>query len=201
MYHDKRFQLDPYFPMIAFNHEQIKSNVDGSFVVSKWGDFESVVHCLQTLNLEVLKTLAERMATGEHVKPSTPDESACFALLKDVDRVGAHADGFLTSKKHMKNEIWSLVANKGAPSWFVTFAPADNKHLLCLYFADTDTTFQPELVLPSDYRDYLVHSNPVAAARFFDVLVRLVMKHVFGFGSEETGFYGPPGAYYGTVEQ
>ncbi|KAH6911648.1 hypothetical protein BKA70DRAFT_1099376, partial [Coprinopsis sp. MPI-PUGE-AT-0042] len=27
------------------------------------------------------------------------------------------------------------------------------------------------------------------------------MKHVFGFGSEETGFYGPPGAYYGTVEQ
>ncbi|KAJ7164300.1 hypothetical protein C8R46DRAFT_858110, partial [Mycena filopes] len=25
MYHDKRFQLDVYFPMIAFNHEQLKS--------------------------------------------------------------------------------------------------------------------------------------------------------------------------------
>ncbi|KAH6874672.1 hypothetical protein BKA70DRAFT_1128872 [Coprinopsis sp. MPI-PUGE-AT-0042] len=97
--------------MIAFNHEQIKSNVDGSFIVAKRGDFESVVHRLKTLNLDVLKSLADRMASGEHVKPSTPEESACFALIKDIDHVGAYADGFLTSKKHMKNEIWSLVAN------------------------------------------------------------------------------------------
>ena len=34
MYHDKRFQTDFYFPMIAFNHEQLKAGVTGSFLLA-----------------------------------------------------------------------------------------------------------------------------------------------------------------------
>jgi len=50
-------------------------------------------------------------------------------------------------------------------------------------------------------RDLLVLSNPVAAARFFDYMVRMVIKHVLGVGELHPGLYGKTSAYYGTVEQ
>ncbi|KAJ6629659.1 hypothetical protein B0H10DRAFT_1776214 [Mycena sp. CBHHK59/15] len=34
VYHDKRFQTDLYFPMVAFNEEQIKSGVSGSHLLA-----------------------------------------------------------------------------------------------------------------------------------------------------------------------
>jgi hypothetical protein len=45
----------------------------------------------------------------------------------------------------MRNEVWSLIAFKGAPSWFITFSPVDNNHPLCLYFADDKIYFTPIL--------------------------------------------------------
>ena len=79
----------------------------------------------------------------------------------------------------MWNEIWSLVSYVRALSWFVTLSPADNKHPICLYFADTDEEFKPDIRLPDDtFR--LVANNPAAAARFFDyeavTKLRLVLQ-------------------------
>src|SRR6185369_5284445 len=99
-----------------------------------------------------------------------------------------------------RNELWSLVSYKGAPSWFITFAPSDNFHPLCLYYADTEERFIPRFRTPSD-RYRLIAQNPVAGARFFHVMVQLFLKHVLGIDSNESGLFGKPSAYYGTVEQ
>ncbi len=56
--------------------------------------------------------------------------------VNDLDFVAAKVDGSGASRKYMKNEIWSLISYCGAPTWFVTFAPADIKHPICLYLAD-----------------------------------------------------------------
>ncbi|KAJ7435552.1 hypothetical protein FB451DRAFT_1344754 [Mycena latifolia] len=90
MYHDKRFQTDLYFPMIAFNDAQIKAGKTGSHLL------------------------------------------ACFDLLEDLEHAGGKVQGSLTGKKYMCNEVWSLIAWKGAPSWFITFSPVDINHPLCL---------------------------------------------------------------------
>ncbi|KAJ6506045.1 hypothetical protein DFH09DRAFT_943384, partial [Mycena vulgaris] len=42
MYHDKRFQLDTYFPMIAFNHEQLKAASKGSRLLAERSQFNAV---------------------------------------------------------------------------------------------------------------------------------------------------------------
>jgi len=99
-----------------------------------------------------------------------------------------------------RNEIWSLISFAGAPSWFITFSPADNKHPISLYYADTQDTFSPEI------RDYeqcyqFIAQNPVAGARFFHFMCELFIKHILGVGSEHSGFYGDTNAYYGVVEQ
>jgi len=41
----------------------------------------------------------------------------------------------------------------------------------------------------------------VAAARFFDLMIRMFIKHVLGVGSDHPGLYGNTSGYYETVEQ
>jgi Helitron helicase-like domain at N-terminus len=63
----------------------------------------------------------------------------------------------------MRNEIWSLIPYFGAPSWFITFSPADNMHPISLYFADTQEIFSPDL-RPDNEHYRLISQNPVAGA-------------------------------------
>src|SRR6266849_2032754 len=106
----------------------------------------------------------------------------------------------------MRNEIWSLTAFQGAPTWYIILSPADNKHPICLYFADTKTTFSPQLRIDDD-RLRLISENPVAGARFFHFMVSTFIEHVLGVAESEhktkrqTGLFGKTSAYYGTVEQ
>ncbi|EAU82153.2 hypothetical protein CC1G_11343 [Coprinopsis cinerea okayama7 len=172
----------------------------GSFLMAKRQNFEVITQKILGLNKEVLKDIADRMANGEHVRPKTDEEKECFQLLDMLDHVGGHVKGSLTNRKYMRNEIWSLLAFKGAPSWFITFAPADNRHPLSLYYASDNLEFKPE-ILTSKQREKLCLSNPVAAAKFFNVLVELFIKHVLGVGADHDGLYGKTNAYYGTVEQ
>ena len=102
------------------------------------------------------------MKTGP-VKPESEEEKQAFQLLNDLDHVNYKVQGSITSKKYMRNEIWSLVSYLGAPSWFITFAPADIDHPVSLYYADTDQTYYPE-IFDKNVRTNLVANNPVAGA-------------------------------------
>jgi hypothetical protein len=200
MYHDKRFQKDPHFPLIAFNHEQIKQCTTAGYLLLEKSKFEDISQRLFDVDIPTLKGLAKRMEDGDRVTPDTDEEKLCFQILKDLDHVGGHVKGSLTSKKYMRNEIWSLVSFLGAPSWFITFSPADVKHPIALYFADIQETFKPEIRC-SDERYRLIAHNPVAGARFFHFMCQIFIKHVLGVGTKHRGLYGDTAAYYGTVEQ
>ena len=142
------------------------------------------------------------MMKGERVKPETDAEIACFRILSDIDTVGGHVKGSLTSKKYMRNNVWSLISYAGAPSWFITLSPADINHPICIYFADKNIMFKPELYFKKADDAYrLVTSNPVAAARFFHLMCENFIKHVLGFRKKHAGLYGETKAFYGTVEQ
>ena len=202
MYHDKRFQTDPGFPLIAFNQEQIQQSSSAGFVTAEKPYFAEVAKRLMTLDKSVLEDITNRMMKGERVKPETDAEIACFRILSDIDTVGGHVKGSLTSKKYMRNNVWSLISYAGAPSWFITLSPADINHPICIYFADKNITFKPELYFKKADDAYrLVTSNPVAAARFFHLMCENFIKHVLGFRKKHAGLYGETKAFYGTVEQ
>jgi hypothetical protein len=57
MYHDKRFQKDPYFPLIAFNHEQIKQSTTGGYLLADKSKFEDISKRLIDIDVEVLNDL------------------------------------------------------------------------------------------------------------------------------------------------
>ncbi|KAF5343722.1 hypothetical protein D9758_016521 [Tetrapyrgos nigripes] len=199
-YYDKRFQKDLYFPMIAFNIRQIKNASTGSFILTKRKNFKSVVERLMTLDSSVIKTITQRMIDGEKVIPVNAEETKCFSILNDIDHVSCQVQGSLSSKKNMRNEIWSLISFLGTPVWFITLSPADHLHPISLYFADTKTTFTPEIRSYNE-RYKLIAENPVAAAKFFNFMVEMFLLHILGVKAEHTGIFGDTAAYYGTVEQ
>jgi len=200
MYYDKRFQLDKYFPFLAFNQEQIKRSTSAGFLLAEKKSFSQIADRLLNLNMDVLQSLARRLEKGEVFRPESDDEKACYQLMLDLDHIGGKVDGSITNKKYMRNQIWSLTSFKGAPSWYITLSPADVKHPICLYYADTKEKFSPEL-RDKDDRFRLIARNPVAGARFFHYMVETFLKHVLGVGTDHSGLYGDTSAYYGTVEQ
>ena len=201
MYHDKRFQTDINFPFVAFSHEQVKTASTQSYLLVDQGRFSGISQRLLNLDQSVLGEIIEKMQNGEHVKAVTESEKACFQVLHDLDHVSGKVNGSVTSKKYMRNEIWSLIAAKGAPIWYITLSPADIQHPICLYYADTKEEFRPEILLPYDERHRLICKNPVAGARFFHFMVEMFISDVLGVESPHRGLYGETNAYYGTVEQ
>ena len=201
MYHDKRFQTDINFPFVAFSHEQMKSASTQSYLLVDQARFASISQRLLNLDQAVLSNIIEKMVNGEHIKPTSESEKACFQVLHDLDQVSGKVKGSVISKKYMRNEIWSLIAAKGAPIWYITLSPADIQHPICLYYADTKEEFTPDILLPYDERHRLICKNPVAGARFFHFMVETFISDVLGVGSTHRGLYGDINAYYGTVEQ
>ncbi|KAH9848077.1 hypothetical protein C2E23DRAFT_706163, partial [Lenzites betulinus] len=183
LYPDRRFERDRCFPFIAFNHEQIRASAQGGYLLTKRHNFASVSQKILGLNREALDALITRGSTGDYVRPETEDEKACFELMLVVDHVAGHVNGLNTSRKYQRNKIKSLIIARGVPIFFVTFAPADTKNPLCLYYCGEAVNLMEHLPLlrGADARRRAIADNPAGAARFFDFLVktfiRVILRH------------------------
>ncbi|KAJ7288740.1 hypothetical protein C8J57DRAFT_1430659 [Mycena rebaudengoi] len=151
-------------------------------------------------NYAVLSDITSKLAASKKFTPTTKVEKACFALLDDLDHVGNHVPGSLTSKETCAMKYGLLQLSKVPPSWFITFSSVDNNHPLCLYYADNEIKFSLR-IRSSDERMRLISQNPVAAARFFNFMTKSFIKNVLGVGTGTRGLYSETDAYYGTVEQ
>ena len=148
-----------------------------------------------------LSSLITQLESGEHVNPSSDSERQCFQLIHNLDAVSGRMHGSTTSKKYVRNEIWSLINYLSSPSWYITLSPADIQHPICIYFANSDNKFTPNL---PGYDDRLrtVCQNPVAGARFFHFMVKTFLEDILAVKSpDKTGFYSPTSRYHGMVEQ
>src|ERR1700733_15758650 len=65
MYYDKWFQKYPHFPLIAFNHEQMKESTTAGYLMAERKSFHNIADRLMNINLEVLSDLTKRMTEGE----------------------------------------------------------------------------------------------------------------------------------------
>ncbi|KAE9402466.1 hypothetical protein BT96DRAFT_1086856 [Gymnopus androsaceus JB14] len=61
----------------------------------------------------------------------------------------------------MQSEIWSLINHIGSPMWYITIAPCDFKHPICIYRSQPGSETDPET---KHWMFSLVGNNPVAAA-------------------------------------
>jgi len=166
----------------------MKDSTTSGFILAKQKSFDNIANCLLQINSEVLADITEHMMKGERVKGESQNEKDCLQLIHNLDHVGGHVKGSITSKKYMRNEIWSLISFCRAPSWYITLSPADNKHPISLYYADTKEEFTPIIQSKSE-KGSLIADNPVANAQFFHCMIQAFIKHVLGVDTDHTGWY------------
>ena len=199
-YHDKRFQIDKLFPIVAFNHEQIKSSSRRSYLLTQRSNVDHITSNILDIDKNTLNDIIERYGNGEHVRPITYEEKKCFKVLSDVDHIAAGVNGLLTSKKQLRTKAWSMLTYRGAPTWFITFSPADSRHPIAMYFAGDKLEWDFE-VISKEEQFRQIARNPVAAARFFDFVVKAFLKDILGVEHKGGGIFGPVSHYFGMVEQ
>jgi hypothetical protein len=71
MHHDKRFQKDSHFALIAFNYEQIKESTTTGYLLAEKPKFDKISKQLLDVDMQVLTNLIKRMEDGERVKPDS----------------------------------------------------------------------------------------------------------------------------------
>ncbi|KAI0730385.1 hypothetical protein C8Q72DRAFT_776397 [Fomitopsis betulina] len=99
MYHDKCFQLEPLFPLVASNHEQIKKSTTAGYLLADKNKFGEIANRLLNIKDSTLADIIQRLSTGS-MKPETEDEKACFKILNDLDHINYKVQGSIASKKY-----------------------------------------------------------------------------------------------------
>ena len=196
----KAISSDKLFSIVAFNHEQIITSSTGGYLLTQESYMPRVANNLLSVNMSVLDDIINHIIDGEKFNPITIAEKRWSSILNDLELVSSDVERSASCKKSMCTELWSMLLSHGAPSWFITFVPADHKHPIALYLAGTSAKFDP-IPLCDDDQYRLVADNPVSGAWFFHFIVTNFLKHVLGVGSNNKGYFGETNAYYGTVKR
>jgi hypothetical protein len=114
----------------------VKTASTQTYLLVDQARFANITQRLLNLDQHVLAEIIEKMQNGECIKPVTESEKACFQVLHDLDHISGKVKGSVTSKKYMRNEILSLIAAKGAPSWYITL-PLQISSILSVYIMQT----------------------------------------------------------------
>lgn len=98
----------------------------------------------------------------------------------------------------MRRQLRALIKSHGCPTLFLTLNPADvHSRLLHVLCRGNERTF---IDMSSWERAKQVADNPVAAALFFDIIIKHFIRIILRYGSGEPGLFGTCTSYYGTVE-
>ena len=74
MYHDKIFQMDPAFALIAMNIEQMKESNIGGYLKTQRKGIDRITEHIKQVNEDVLDNIINQLKNKEMVKPVTADE-------------------------------------------------------------------------------------------------------------------------------
>jgi hypothetical protein len=147
------------------------------------------------------------------------EESRCLpftnpaveSLRKHITSVRAKVMGTDESRVGIRSKIWSLTAQIGPPSLWITINPSDTGDPIAQVLAGADIDldrFDQTLGPDASMRSSTVAADPYAAAKFFHFIIDMVIRELFGIKPyannhhmhHTTGIFGDMAAYIGTVE-
>ena len=192
---DRRFEEHHSFIFVVFNILQRRTACFHAHLMASRPYFQQSAQLLESLTSADIATALVNISKGTFSKVT---DQRVNTLMKHIRVVGGHVMGSAHSRSALRTKIHSLCFNLGLPSLFVTINPADIHSPVALYFAGVDLDldkFVPEALSKSYERAKTIATHPVATAKFFNCLIKSILKSlVLG------GVLGPAKAYFGTVE-
>ena len=133
------------------------------------------------------------------------DKPRLNQIFRQINLIGRKIPFSQEFKLNNRNEMKSTILRYGSPTLWITITPSDKTNFLAWKFcSETDTIDFQELVdsiQDNKMRVNMCAANPCALAKFFNVIMLLVLENLFGWKNENnTGIFGRINSYYGLVE-
>jgi hypothetical protein len=120
----------------------------------------------------------------------------------NIQLAGGKASYSQMSKKRNRNEIKSMLLNKGASAIYITITPDDLKNPLAFVMSMSDPEqfdFDMPELSDEDFRAAQASLNPVGLAEFFHIITSTILSKLFNSDNGQ-GIFGPWNGHYGLVE-
>ncbi|KAH6910080.1 hypothetical protein BKA70DRAFT_1100720, partial [Coprinopsis sp. MPI-PUGE-AT-0042] len=151
--------------------------------------YEHIVADILSVDKDALNVLSNKFKNDPKYHAQTASEKKILHTMQNIGLVARNIPGSAAQKISMRNEIRGMIVNRGAPSLFITFCPADKQNGLVQVFARTGYQLEDLLngtSMTQHEREVLASTNPTACALFFHTMVqafiRIVLKHGQGVG-------------------
>lgn len=194
-FEDRRFEKDDSFIFIVFNMLQRRTACFHAQLMTTRPFFQESADKLQTLTGNDIATALANISKQAY---SSVDDQRVNLLMKHIKAVGGRVMGSAHSRSSLRTKIHALCFYLGLPSLFLTINPADIHSPVALYFAGVNLDLDnivPQELYTTYKRAHIVATHPVATAKFFNILIKNILKClVMG------GVVGEASAYFGTVE-
>ena len=192
---DRKFCLDQSFKFHVFNILQKRDvSLHTSLIIRRPG-FHSTASQINTITHDTLVKLAEAVEKGS----TTFQQSNLKSLMKNLNSIGSHIRGPPYQKASYRRVIFGLMIHLGTPPLRITISPAAVHSPIFLKIAGYEFILTD---IPSAVeRAKLVAEGPVAAAKYFNLLIDSFVKYILGYDQESCGIFGHSSAYYGCIEE
>ncbi|EJD52692.1 hypothetical protein AURDEDRAFT_55508, partial [Auricularia subglabra TFB-10046 SS5] len=184
---DRAFSAHRTFVFLVTNilqrravHSQTSFRTRSSYV-------DSISPDLVKVTADQVRRVAEHFQAGGGYDTVAAEDSAVLNLLKVVEAVAVKVPGTHGAKIDLRRAIFASTRHFAIPHVFFTMNPnpVHNPlfHLMC---GDTkiDLAERYPVVIDTISRSMRVAADPAAAADFFELSIRLMFEHLFGWDFE-----------------
>ena len=143
---------------------------------------------------------------ADEEKHATRDQKLLCAKMKNQVRIaGSRVRGSPMQRRGLRDAIGGLVMRFGVTWVFFTLNIADVHDLRCTKMCDGALEIKLDAPIPRSARARLVAANPVAAARYFDLIARAFFEALLNFPHKNgkptgTGLFGTMRGYIMPIE-
>ena len=203
---DHRFQEHYSFMFTVFSVLQRRYILLHTGLKVKKSSYLKVATEIASVNHAAVTRVCEKLKGSEPSKQTyDTEERKVLKLMQELKFVTRDVPGSAAARLNMRNEIRGLTMELGLPSFYLTINPADVHNPLVRFLAGSDIEIDdllPEQVTNVREQSILIARNPVAAARFFNVMMKAFIKNILGYENKavSSGVLGVVKGYYGCVE-
>jgi hypothetical protein len=205
-YWDKQFRKDLHYVFQVFGVLQKRQVCSSAGLEIKKKDFlkhESVIRTLTPSDLI--------QAVGEESRCVPFSNPAVKCLRKHITSTHAKVMGTDELRVSIRSKVWSLTAQIGPPSLWITINPSDTGDPIAQVIAGEDIDLDRFVDTHSpnaSSRSNIMAADPFVAAKYFHFIIDCVLEKLFGIKAgkrgkhigRKPGIFGKMAAYIGTVE-
>ncbi|KIL66497.1 hypothetical protein M378DRAFT_57908, partial [Amanita muscaria Koide BX008] len=206
LYHDRRFRQHHSFPFVMFGIFQKRQALASARIQIRRRDFERVSTDILKVTADDLKAAAIEKEQRMPIKNENVKK-----LLNCVKLTSGRIIGTDQSRAALRSKIWSTALIMGPPSIWMTINLADIHDPIAQLFCGEEIDLDHFNDLHGRCSNNIVRAqniaqDPYAAAKYFHVMISIIVEALFGIRAtgkmtySKQGLLGRVSAYTGAVE-